>query len=62
MRFIFMKRGFEATGFLLSLNFLLLTGMVRAEQSPTDSAGVFKSEFYEENERCFSCHGDKKKR
>jgi hypothetical protein len=57
MRFIFMKRGFEATGFL---NFLLLTGMVRAEQSPTDSAGVFKSEFYEENERCFSCHGDKK--
>lgn len=60
MRCIFLKKGLATTGILLLSSLLLLTGRICAEESPTDSAGVFKSEFFEQNERCFSCHGTAK--
>lgn len=59
MRFIPKKRGSAWFWFLVPLNLLLQAGLVHAEGT-SDSTGTFKSEFFDQNERCFKCHGGPK--
>jgi len=51
-----MKRGSAVLWFLIPLNLLLQAGLVRAAGT-SDSTGTYKSEFFDQNERCFKCHG-----
>jgi|WetSurMetagenome_2_1015567.scaffolds.fasta_scaffold27771_3 predicted CXXCH cytochrome family protein len=60
MSFIHRRRSLVALFLWMSLCLLLLTGSVQAGQEATGDTTGKKSRFYEQNEKCFRCHGNSK--
>jgi hypothetical protein len=57
---IFYCKGVARLSFLFLINLLFLSGVIKAEQKAASDTAGKKSQFYDQNERCFRCHGSSK--
>jgi hypothetical protein len=60
MRVFHLKSGFVAIFTLFSVSFIFLSVPIKGSQVDTDDTSKFKSEFFDQNEKCFRCHGNSK--
>jgi hypothetical protein len=60
MKICFWWKGFVNLFALFSISLFFVTVPVKAKQEKANDTTKFKSEFFEQNEKCFRCHGNSK--